>query len=431
MKNIIRWILVLPAAVCAYIGSILFQYILLNWISNGTHEFGTQWWIFIFNALPWLLSVIFKSLGVILAIWAGAATAPRRKPIVAIVVAVLFWIYLAGIDIFGLILSINKQPQWMYLIEITTVSLAAFFTAKDLWKRYEFEDTYPHKTLAKPKNKWIKKAEYHIHKDEYEIAVDYYNRALQENPNNNDILYEKAKALDELKKFQESLDCYNLILINNPNDEDVLYRKAYILLREIYSNDMTTNKYNDAKALSCFERVVEINPINWRAWGYKGEILENQADNLAIENQSEDLESEEQYNRLINGAKECYSKAIELGRNTYERAYFLYKKGVLLSSDDKEEDAISLFDIALNIEPSYHDALSRKAFSLRKLKRYSEAIKCYDQIITISKENIRRGYGVVYEFYYRDALKDKGQCLIDQGFSEEGNKLINDAKLLD
>jgi tetratricopeptide (TPR) repeat protein len=64
-----------------------------------------------------------------------------------------------------------------------------------------------------------------------------------------------------------------------------------------------------------------------------------------------------------------------------------YKKGISHMSDDKMEDAIRDFDLALRLDPSYVDAWIKKGYAHFHLDEFTTAISCYDKALEIDINN--------------------------------------------
>jgi tetratricopeptide (TPR) repeat protein len=65
----------------------------------------------------------------------------------------------------------------------------------------------------------------------------------------------------------------------------------------------------------------------------------------------------------------------------------LYKKGISHMSDDKMEDAIRDFDLALRLDPSYVDAWIKKGYAHFHLDEFTTAVSCYDKALEIDVNN--------------------------------------------
>jgi tetratricopeptide (TPR) repeat protein len=64
-----------------------------------------------------------------------------------------------------------------------------------------------------------------------------------------------------------------------------------------------------------------------------------------------------------------------------------YKKGISHMSDDKMEDAIRDFDLALRLDPSYVDAWIKKGYAHFHLDEFTTALSCYDKALEIDINN--------------------------------------------
>ena len=64
-----------------------------------------------------------------------------------------------------------------------------------------------------------------------------------------------------------------------------------------------------------------------------------------------------------------------------------YKKGISHMSDDKMEDAIRDFDLALRLDPGYVDAWIKKGYAHFHLDEFTVAISCYEKALEIDINN--------------------------------------------
>ena len=65
----------------------------------------------------------------------------------------------------------------------------------------------------------------------------------------------------------------------------------------------------------------------------------------------------------------------------------LFKKGINLMADEKLEDAVEVFDLALRIEPNNIETLMKLGYARFHLDDHSEALKTYDKILDIDVTN--------------------------------------------
>ena len=117
-------------------------------------------------------------------------------------------------------------------------------------------------------------------------------------------------------------------------------------------------------------------------------------------------------------AVDCYNRGEEqLDADNFEQALALFEraietepsyhqawnnKGNVLSGLERYYEAIACYDRAIEIEPSYHQAWANKGNVLSGLERYYEAIACYDRTIEIEPS-------------YHQAWDNKGFAINDLG----------------
>lgn len=91
-----------------------------------------------------------------------------------------------------------------------------------------------------------------------------------------------------------------------------------------------------------------------------------------------------------------------------------YYRGFLLSSLDRNEEAITAYDEAIGINPKYAEAWAGKGFALQYLDRHEEAITACDKAIEINPK-------------YADAWAGKGSALQFLGRHEEAITAYDEA----
>lgn len=98
-------------------------------------------------------------------------------------------------------------------------------------------------------------------------------------------------------------------------------------------------------------------------------------------------------------------KTIASEKKSLKAQEFL-SKGVSLSALGRLEEAITCFDLALEAEPSYSEALYRKGISLMGLGLYEKAIECFNNCLQANQRDF-------------DALDKKGIALASLGRRKE------------
>ena len=65
----------------------------------------------------------------------------------------------------------------------------------------------------------------------------------------------------------------------------------------------------------------------------------------------------------------------------------LYKKGINLMADEKLEDAVEMFQLALRIDPASVDVLMKLGYARFHLDDHVEALTVYDKVLDIDITN--------------------------------------------
>ena len=65
----------------------------------------------------------------------------------------------------------------------------------------------------------------------------------------------------------------------------------------------------------------------------------------------------------------------------------LYKKGIDLMANEKLDDAVRSFELAIRVDPNYVDAWIKKGYALFHLSEYAIAVSSYDRALEIDINN--------------------------------------------
>jgi tetratricopeptide (TPR) repeat protein len=101
------------------------------------------------------------------------------------------------------------------------------------------------------------------------LAFEYYNNAIRLKPNSENVLFAKAKLLQDLDKTDESITLYNEILAKNKNNTDVLYNLGAISLNK---------KKNPNQAIDYFSKAIAVDPKYTDAYFARGASFETLKD---------------------------------------------------------------------------------------------------------------------------------------------------------
>jgi len=122
-----------------------------------------------------------------------------------------------------------------------------------------------------------------------------------------------------------------------------------------------TNLGRYHKAISCFDKAIELDPQDAISWSSKGGVLDS----------------------IFGRCQEaiaCHDKALELNPR-YATAW--YNKGNALGRLGRYIEAIRCCDKALELNPRYADAWFNKGCALSYLGKRQEAMRCYDRVLKI------------------------------------------------
>ncbi len=97
------------------------------------------------------------------------------------------------------------------------------------------------------------------------LAFEYYDNALRLRPSNENVLFAKAKLLQDMNKVDESVALYKEILLKNSSNVDALYNLGAISLNK---------KKNINEAIDYFSKAIAVDPQNTEAYFARGASFE-------------------------------------------------------------------------------------------------------------------------------------------------------------
>ncbi|MBI4999947.1 MAG: tetratricopeptide repeat protein [Euryarchaeota archaeon] len=158
-------------------------------------------------------------------------------------------------------------------------------------------------------------------------AVECFDKALQENPNDAWAWFNKGTSLHRLGMMGEALRCYDKALSILPDDPDVLSNKG-IALRSIGRTE---------EAIECYLSALKINPRDAGIWS-----------NLGVT-----------YRVLgrLKDALDSYTKALSINPNDVG---IWLNKAAALQAEGKAEDALRCYEEVLHLDPRNAVALRNK-----------------------------------------------------------------------
>ena len=127
---------------------------------------------------------------------------------------------------------------------------------------------------------------------EYYQAIEYFNKVLKIDPENEDAWYYKGLAYFDSNEYQDAIKCFDKVIELNQDDDSAWYYKAVSLFE--------LERYGES--IPCFDKVISLDPDDRYSYYYKG---------LALSCVNKYKE-----------AFECYTKLVELIGPLYKPRYY-------------------------------------------------------------------------------------------------------------
>jgi tetratricopeptide (TPR) repeat protein len=256
----------------------------------------------------------------------------------------------------------------------------------------------------------------------YEQALEMYNLVLDFEPDNPNILLNKAIALTILGRKEEAKNCYEQMTKSKPKDPTGLLKKgiAYDKLGKpeeaipyfYQAKSLKMNQYDVCynmgiahnmlghhnKALKYYEEATDLKPKAYGAWFNRGFCLWILCrNNEAIESLEKAISLDKETYRawFIKGlvlirmgkfdeAIDCLQQATKLNP---EDASIWYNMGTAFKKKGNFVKEIECYNNAINIDSKKMDAWSNKGVALDRMGQHDQAIKCYETALKIEPNN--------------------------------------------
>ena len=220
-----------------------------------------------------------------------------------------------------------------------------------------------------------------------ELALRYFDQAIQINRTNPAIFNNKGIVLKELQRFDEAVQSYEAALLINPKyaaaynnkgnalqalkrfDEALLNYEAALDIKPDYI-EAHNNKGNALKELKRFDHALQ---------SYEAALLINQEFAEVHNNKGSVLKDLKKYDEAL----QSYETALRIKPN-YAEAF--YNKGIALQALKQLNEALKSYESALSIKPNYAEANNNKGIALQELKRFDEALQSYEAALLINPE---------------------------------------------
>ena len=222
----------------------------------------------------------------------------------------------------------------------------------------------------------------------YKQALKCYDKAIQLNPNNLQILGRRGRILEKIQNYDQALACYNKVIQLKADNEWAWSRRGRVLEKlEHYEEALTSYekaielKYDNVwdwrrrawileklqryeEALSAFEQIIELRPDDEWVWGQRGWVLEE------LQRYEESLKA--------------FDRAIELRPDD---EWVWIERGWVLVNLRKYRQAVASYEKAIELKPDNQWVWGQRAWVLGRLEFYQEAIASYDKAIELKPDD--------------------------------------------
>ncbi len=273
---------------------------------------------------------------------------------------------------------------------------------------------------------------------DYETALYYFDDVIKSDPNDQNAIFNKGRALILLGKYDEGTKCYKKLvdlgeksLHNNhppPSPNNLKEHEGYTtqivnsnkqsvevpIESRVINNDYNPNIFNfdeseDKNSELTYDRVITL----------CDELLRRDPNNIdALLNKSMALGLRGQYELAI----ECCDQVLDFEPENYKS---LKNKAIFFEQMNKYGAAIDFYNKALNINSDNIDCLFGKGMILNQLERYNDAVICFDKILNIDPENqaaiINKGISLGHLNHRQEAMDCYDKIIADQKNRIENN----------
>lgn len=211
-------------------------------------------------------------------------------------------------------------------------------------------------------------------KKDYEQSLYYYDKAINLNPNLNNIITILKNEILEL--VDSDVEIY-LNTSNSPANELIKkgleYKKSNKLwdAMDCYEKAMKT----DEKSQNSIQAMInEIKSILQNELMIKmPQLGKSKIDNLKMKSLKLLLIEENPKQAMM-----VMNLILEYDENDIDT---LNQKGCILFLFDENKDALKCFEKCLKIDKTYYWALFNKAMTLRRMRNMNDALKCFDELL--------------------------------------------------
>ncbi|GEM_PF-1720597 len=246
-------------------------------------------------------------------------------------------------------------------------------------------------------------------------AIYTFNKALKIDADNKEVWRNLGAALADQGRNSEALLCYDKSLECDPQDPVTYYGKGMVLSK-LGSHE---------EAIMAFDSAHLFDPslnsaVKQKALSLQNLNMHKEARKILIEYLSGELKDCEAWIYLgitdkslskFDEALQCFEHALEIDEN---QAVAWLEKGRTLSVLSRLDEAMTSYNKALVISPRLEEAWNSKGEALFHFGRHSEALDCFNKAVDINPRNA-------------EAWTNKGLVLGKQGRSQEALECLTKA----
>ena len=191
--------------------------------------------------------------------------------------------------------------------------------------------------------------------EQFEEALDCFDKALELDENNLSALISKGNTLELMDNYEEASKVYDLVMEVEVDSIYDLMSKGYVLENQRFED-----------ALKTYNKALKQDKNNANILFLKGScLIKLQKHKEAVETLDECIE---RYN------DNPYETIFEL-----ENAY--HNKGVSLHAMEEDDEALEAFSLALGINPNYHYSYYEIGIIQEDRAKYESALKNYEKFL--------------------------------------------------
>ncbi len=198
--------------------------------------------------------------------------------------------------------------------------------------------------------------------EQYDEAIDCFDKALELDNGNISALIAKANAYELMGHDEDAIAVYDIVMETDVSEVYDYMSKGYIL--------ENNERFEDA--LECYEAALKIEPQNANILFLKGSVLV----------------SLEKYEKAV----DTLDMAIELYQTNYYETVFelanaYHNKGVALGKLNQDDDALNAFSLCLGVNAEYAPAYFEIGKILEKKEKYEKALENYEKCLEFDNTN--------------------------------------------